>query len=102
VGGRLLVPLTVAVHASGDGRGGVLQVTRQPHGLAARFITEVRMFPCLGARDPESNERLRDAFRQGTWATVRSLRRDPHDPAEACWLHTGECCLSTSEVPTDG
>jgi protein-L-isoaspartate(D-aspartate) O-methyltransferase len=101
-GGRLLVPLTVAVNPSGDGRGGVLQVTRQPHGLAARFISEVSMFPCLGARDPAINDRLQDAFRRGTRAAVRSLRRDPHDPGETCWLHTGACCLSTSAVPTDG
>jgi protein-L-isoaspartate(D-aspartate) O-methyltransferase len=102
VGGRLLVPLTVAVNASGDGRGGVLQVTRQLHGLAARFISEVTMFPCLGARDPAVNDRLQDAFRRGTWAAVRSLRRDPHDPDETCWLHAGACCLSSTAVPADG
>jgi protein-L-isoaspartate(D-aspartate) O-methyltransferase len=56
-GGRLLLPLTVAVHASGDGRGGVLKVTRQPHGLTARFIAEMVMYPCLGARDPARKDR---------------------------------------------
>jgi protein-L-isoaspartate(D-aspartate) O-methyltransferase len=101
-GGRLLVPLTVARHASGHGHGGVLKITRQLHGLTARFISEVNMFPCVGARDPEINDRLQEAFRRGTWAAVQSLRRDPHDPTEACWLHGKDFCLSTSAVPMEG
>jgi protein-L-isoaspartate(D-aspartate) O-methyltransferase len=101
-GGRLLVPLTVAGAASDHGRGGVLKITRQPHGLTARFIAEVNIFPCIGARDPEINDQLQAAFRRGTWAAVQSLRRDPHDPIEACWLHGRDFCLSTSAVPMEG
>jgi protein-L-isoaspartate(D-aspartate) O-methyltransferase len=101
-GGRLLVPLTVARDAGGHGHGGVLKITRQLHGLTARFISEVNMFPCVGARDPEINDRLQETFRRGTWAAVQSLRRDPHDPTEACWLHGKDFCLSTSAVPMEG
>jgi protein-L-isoaspartate(D-aspartate) O-methyltransferase len=101
-GGRLLVPLTVARHTSGHGGGGVLKITRQPDGLTARFITEVNIFPCIGARDPEINDQLQEAFRRGTRAAVQSLRRDPHDPTEACWLHGKDFCLSASAVPMEG
>jgi protein-L-isoaspartate(D-aspartate) O-methyltransferase len=101
-GGRLLVPLTVARHASGHGGGGVLKITRQPHGLTARFIADVNIFPCIGARDPQMNDQLQDAFRRGTWAAVQSLRRDPHDPTDACWLHGSDFCLSTAAVPIEG
>ena len=101
-GGRLIVPLTVAVDASGNGRGGMLKITRQPRGLAARFISEVSIFPCIGARDPELNERLREAFRRGKWESMQSVRRDPHEPAETCWFHSRDFCLSTVAVPTDG
>jgi protein-L-isoaspartate(D-aspartate) O-methyltransferase len=100
-GGRLLVPLTVARHASGHG-GGVLKITRQPHGLTARFIADVNIFPCIGARDPQMNDQLQDAFRRGTWAAVQSLRRDPHDPTDACWLHGSDFCLSTAAVSIEG
>jgi protein-L-isoaspartate(D-aspartate) O-methyltransferase len=100
-GGRLLVPLTVASDASGHG-GGVLKITRQPHGLTARFIADVKIFPCLGARDPQSNAQVQEAFRRGTWAAVQSLRRDPHDPTDACWLHGSDFCLSTAAVPLEG
>jgi protein-L-isoaspartate(D-aspartate) O-methyltransferase len=100
-GGRLLVPLTVARNASGHGGGGVLKITRQPHGLTARFIAGVNIFPCIGARDPQMNDQLQEAFRRGTWAAVQSLRRDPHDPTEACWLHGSDFCLSTAAVPME-
>jgi len=99
-GGRLLLPLTVAYDDIGHGRGGVLRIVRRPHGFAARFISEVGIFPCLGARDPELNTRLAAAFRAHTWESVQSLRRDQHEPVETCWLHGEDFCLST--VPGGG
>lgn len=93
-GGRLLVPLTVAVDALGHGRGGMLKITRHPRGYAARFISEVGIFPCIGARDTELNKQLEAAFRRHTWESVQSLRRDFHEPAETCWLHSEGFCLS--------
>ena len=96
--GRLLVPLTVAIDAIGHGRGGILKVTRQPQGFTARFISEVRIFPCIGARDTELNTQLEQAFRRHTWESVQSLRRDLHEPTETCWLHSGSFCLSAVPV----
>jgi protein-L-isoaspartate(D-aspartate) O-methyltransferase len=100
-GGRLLIPLTVAVDAIGHGWGGLLKITRQAHGFAARFISEVRIFPCIGARAAELNKQLEDAFRRRTWAAVQQFRRDPHEPTEACWLHSEKFCLSTVPVPSE-
>jgi protein-L-isoaspartate(D-aspartate) O-methyltransferase len=102
LGGRLLVPLTVAVDTSGHGGGGVLKLMRHPRGFAARFISQVGIFPCIGARDPELNEQLKQAFRRPAWKAVQSLRRDLHEQTEACWFHTGEFCLSTLAVPIEG
>jgi protein-L-isoaspartate(D-aspartate) O-methyltransferase len=101
-GGRLLIPLTVAIDASGHGRGGILKVTRRPGGLEACFISEVGIFPCIGARDPDANDLLQAAFRRHTWESVQSLRRDPHDATEHCWLHVRGVCLSTVPVLRDG
>lgn len=95
VGGRLLLPLTVAVDDAGNGRGGLLKVTRGTDGFAARFISEVSIFPCVGARDAEMNEQLTAAFRRRTWQSVRSLRRDAHARADDCWLHGLDVCVST-------
>jgi protein-L-isoaspartate(D-aspartate) O-methyltransferase len=98
-GGRLLLPLT-ATTEFGFLMGSVLKVTRKDTGYVARFISPVALFPCLGARDPEADRRLREAFARGRGESVRSLRRDPHDPGTTCWLHGDGFCLSTTALTT--
>jgi protein-L-isoaspartate(D-aspartate) O-methyltransferase len=94
IGGRLLVPLTVTEKADGAGGGRVLKVTRQPAGLTASFISGVGIFSCVGGRDSELNQRLKEAFERDDWKSVQSLRREPHDLADTCWLHAENFCLS--------
>ena len=66
--GRIILPLTV------ENRGGsVLKVTRLTIGYSARFISQVGIFPCAGARTPRANYQLKAAFQSGTQNTVRSL-----------------------------
>jgi len=91
--GRMIIPLTTE-----NGRGGVLRVKRELRGYAARFILTTQVFHCAGGRDPELNRRLHDGFTRGTWRLVQSLRREPHDPDNTCWLHGEGFCLSTLPV----
>jgi len=98
LGGRLLVPLTVTEDTDGGGGGRVLKVTRQERGLTAFFISEVGIFSCVGGRDPELNRRLKEAFNRGDWKSVQSLRREKHEPDDACWLHNDDFCLSKLAV----
>ena len=98
LGGRLLVPLTVTEDTDGGGGGRVLKATRQPRGLTACFISEVGIFSCVGGRDPELNRRLKEAFNRGDWKSVQSLRREKHEPDDACWLHNDDFCLSKLAV----
>jgi len=79
-------------------QGGVLKVKREQAGLVAFFIVRVGIFPCQGARDPDLNERLREAFKRGDWKSVQSLRRDIHDPTDTCCLHSESFCLSRLAV----
>lgn len=92
-GGRLLLPLTAADEEGGT-TGGVLKVRREQTGFTASFISQVGIFPCAGARDPEMNERLRKAFKRKDSASVQSLLRDAHERADSCWLHAENFCLS--------
>src|SRR5207253_5186006 len=78
--------------------GFMLRVKREGHSYAARFLSPVMIFPCIGSRDEESNQRLRDAMMRGTWGSVQSLRREPHEPSDTCWLHGDNFCLSTLPV----
>jgi protein-L-isoaspartate(D-aspartate) O-methyltransferase len=88
--GRLLLPLTGPY-----GAGRVLKVVKEDTGYAARFISSISIFPCVGARDEHAARLLGEAFAGGGWAAVRSLRRDAHEPGPTCWLHSEQICLST-------
>ena len=90
--GRLLLPLTgIFAH------GWVLKVIRRGGGYAAHFISSVSIFPCSGARDADGARLLTEAFAQGGWGAVRSLRRDTHQSESSCWFHGDHLCLSTAE-----
>jgi protein-L-isoaspartate(D-aspartate) O-methyltransferase len=92
--GRLILPLTVTDDADGGGGGRVLKIIRQPEGFTASFISGVGIFSCVGGRDAELNQRLKEAFDRDDWKSVQSLRREPHEPADTCWLHADNFCLS--------
>ena len=99
-GGRLLVPLTTPLPAMGStlGKGVVVLVTRHHDGAtAARVVTFVAIYSALGIRDPTLDEVIGKALLAGPaqWQAVKRLRRDPHDAAPSCWLHTARCCFST-------
>ena len=91
--GRLLLPLTGPY-----GSGAVLRVVRRNKGYAASFVSSITIFPCVGARDADTANLLRDAFLGGGGATVRSLRRDLHQSEPTCWLHSDNVCLSTVDL----
>ena len=102
--GRLLVPLTVALppdlrpgwfgEGMDVGTGQMLLVVRHPGGYAARFVSPVGIFHCVGARTDEGNDLLARAFQRSGEESVRSLRRDKHDASSQCWLHSPGFCLS--------
>ena len=100
LGGRLLLPLTVAVPGQGFGGGHMLLVTRQPAGVAARFVSTVGIFDCAGARSEEGERLLRAAYTRGGQERVRSLRSADHSTSPSCWLHAARFCLS--ELPPGG
>src|SRR6266849_9812229 len=61
-------------------------------------IAYLMIFPCIGSRDEQANQQLRDAMKLGTWGSVQSLRREAHEPSGSCWLHGDNFCLSTLPV----
>lgn len=97
-GGRLLLPLTFAADPNANGMGFMLKVTYKSQSYSARFLSPVMIFSCIGSRNEESNKRLSDAMKLGTWASVQCLHREPHEPSDTCWLHGDNFCLSTLPV----
>lgn len=89
-GGRALIPLTTE-HRFGL----LLRVDRTATGFAARSVGNIGIFHCAGAREPAEAEALGQALADHAGrAALKSLRRDPHQADETCWLHGDGWCLS--------
>src|SRR5712691_3482666 len=85
--------VTVATDPNANGMCFMLKVTYESPDYAARFLSPVMIFPCIGSRDEESNRRLRDAMKLETWGSVQSLRRESHESSDTCCMVTTSASL---------
>jgi protein-L-isoaspartate(D-aspartate) O-methyltransferase len=92
-GGRLVVPLTIALSPT-IGQGMMVRIVRQSEGFSANIVTFLAIFNGGNLRDPELEAPLRKAMTTGALLKLKSLRRDPHEPEESCLFHTPGMCLS--------
>ena len=89
-GGRLLLPMT-----PNERWGFMLRVDRHGKALRARSAGTVGFYPCAGARDVDDEKALAQALGDTAGQrAITSLRRDPHEQDETCWLHRDGWCLS--------
>jgi protein-L-isoaspartate(D-aspartate) O-methyltransferase len=96
-GGRLLLPMTAGNFSTRSGF--MLRLDRRGGGFAARSAGWVGFYPCAGARSPEDEAALDAALADPVGQqAVRSLRRDPHEKDDSCWLHRDGWCLSKHEL----
>lgn len=92
--GKLLFPLT-----ANRGPGTIAYLTRKSaDNFAAMLCGSVFFVDFAGARDPEVSSELANALKRDEGAGVRSLRRDPHEKDESCWLHGVGWCFSRRKV----
>lgn len=89
--GRMMVPMTGSMDA-----GLQLQLEAVPDAarLRATAVSCVMFYPCHGLRDDAAARAFDAALAAGRVPDIRSLRRDPHAPEPACWLHGDGWCLS--------
>ncbi len=98
-GGRLVLPLTV--HVPGLSHGvGVMTLLSRPSAepgrdrrWPARTLSQVSVYDCVGARDPEREVTLMGLASIAAAAQVRALSLEPHAPGEACLAHGDGFCL---------
>jgi protein-L-isoaspartate(D-aspartate) O-methyltransferase len=96
-GGRLLLPLTMAISPA-IGQGIMVRIVRQRGGFSARMVTPLGLYSCTSMRDPQLEAVIAKAFASRALFKVRSVRRDAHEPAETCLLHRGDVCISSAEL----
>ena len=97
-GGRMILPLTASMGPMGNiGKGLLLLLTQNADtsAIAARVLTFLAIFNAVGARDHTLNAELAKALQKMPLPPLKQLRRDTHEHAEACWLHTAAFCLTT-------
>lgn len=94
--GRLILPLTAMMGAMGPISKGLLvliSATGDPRRFDARTVTFVAIYSALSLRDAALNQEIGQALARQPFVPLAGLRRDAHDRADACWLHTAEFCL---------
>ena len=66
------------------------------NGQNEEALKQIETALAVGIRDAWLNDRLGMQMMAGPqqWQAVARLRRDPHDPTSACWLHGPSFCLS--------
>lgn len=95
-GGRLLLPLTVAMPAMGTlGKGVMLMIRKSEAGaLVPEVMSFVAIYSAIGLRDSGIEVLLGQALRRTSFPNLTRLRRDAHARVDDCWLHTERFCLS--------
>ncbi len=94
-GGRMILPLTVPMGPT-LGKGVMARIMREPDGFSARMVTFVAIYSCTSVRDPTIEPLLAKAMTSGALMKMRSVRREVHEPADSCAVHTPGLCLSTA------
>jgi len=94
-GGRLILPLTTDGYPNAS-RGAVFRFERRKDEFLAKWVSPVSIFPCEGARDPESEHALSGAFEKRGWDKVTKLYRSDDIPEDRCWLRGSGWCLAFS------
>jgi len=92
-GGNLLFPL-----APETGAGAMALLTRTSEdNFAAQLSYRTLFIPFTGACHPAIAAQLAQALAHDQGKPVKSLRLDPHDKDETCWLHSETFCFSINE-----
>jgi protein-L-isoaspartate(D-aspartate) O-methyltransferase len=96
--GRLLMPLTATMPAMGTiGKGFMTLVTRTSESsFTARALSMTAIYSGIGLRDEALNAQLGQAMARSPFPPFTRLRRDRHDTAASCWLHSDNVCLTSA------
>lgn len=96
-GGRLVVPLTMAVNAT-IGQGLMIKIMRSNGRYATEMVSPVGIYSGGSLRDDALQPQLVKGLTTGGLLKVKSVRLDSHEAGETCVVHTREVCLSLAEA----
>jgi protein-L-isoaspartate(D-aspartate) O-methyltransferase len=94
--GRLVLPITMAATPT-VGQGVMIKITRAAAGYSVQNVSVLAIFSGVGMRDPLLEPLMQRALTTGALLKLKSVRRDAHETADTCVLHTREVCLSAAD-----
>jgi protein-L-isoaspartate(D-aspartate) O-methyltransferase len=97
-GGRIVLPLTATFPQMGPiGKGFMLRFTRLGNGdFAIHLVNMVAIYSAIDLRDDALNAALGTTLMRAPFPPPgMRLRRDAHEPSEACWLHGESFCIAS-------
>ncbi|TMQ20196.1 MAG: methyltransferase domain-containing protein [Deltaproteobacteria bacterium] len=92
-GGRLVIPLTFHSPALPHGVGGMLRAERRDPRWPAQIVSQVGIYDCCNARDPQNEAELRKLATLGASPKLGSVLVEPHERGDACLAHLPGFCL---------
>jgi len=93
-GGRLVVPLTMAMTPT-LGVGFMTKIIRRERRFSAEIVTSLAIYSGAGMRDAQRESLLKTAMMSGGLTKMKSIRRDVHERADECIVHGTDVCLSS-------
>jgi len=92
-GGRLVVPLTMAMTPT-LGVGFMTKIVRCERRFSAEIVTSLAIYSGAGMRDAQRESLLKKAMMSGGLTKMKSIRRDVHERADECIVHGTDVCVS--------
>jgi protein-L-isoaspartate(D-aspartate) O-methyltransferase len=92
-GGRLVIPLTMHFPTMPHGIGGMLRVERRDPHWPVKLVSQVGIYDCSNARDPENEAELRKLASLGLSPKIGSVLVEPHERGDSCLAHLPGFCL---------
>jgi protein-L-isoaspartate(D-aspartate) O-methyltransferase len=96
-GGRLVVPLTMAMTPT-LGVGVMTKIVRRGGKFSAEVVTSLAIYSGTSMRDAQLEPVVKAAMSRGALAKMKSIRRDKHEQSDSCLIHTADACVSGLEI----
>jgi protein-L-isoaspartate(D-aspartate) O-methyltransferase len=96
-GGRLVVPLTMAMTPT-LGVGVMTKIVRRGGKFSAEVVTSLAIYSGASMRDAQLEPVVKAAMSRGALAKMKSIRRDKHEQSDSCLIHTADACVSGLEI----
>ena len=96
-GGRLVVPLTMAINAT-IGQGVMTKITWSGGKYVTEMVSPIAIYSGGNLRDTALEPQMLKGLTTGGLLKLKSVRRDAHEPGETCVVHRRDVCLSLAEA----